>query len=107
MDNHRGSYLRCDGKSFRHDNRYQKHYADFVVDHLFVIGDAIWSGWGFANSTVLLPDEDGICKATLYLEADKGFKLMAESDFNGYQLRAGNEDVVWRMVLLLRCFLLR
>lgn len=72
----------------------KKHYADFVVDHLFVIGDAIWSGWGFANSTVLLPDEDGICKATLYLEADKGFKLMAESDFNGYQLRAGNEDVV-------------
>lgn len=72
----------------------KKHYADFVVDHLFVIGDAIWSGWGFANSTVLLPDEDGICKATLYLEADKGFKLMAESDFEGYQLRAGNEDVV-------------
>lgn len=72
----------------------KKHYADFVVDHLFVMGDAIWSGWGFANSTVLLPGEDGICKATLYLEADKGFKLMAESDFNGYQLRAGNEDVV-------------
>lgn len=72
----------------------KKHYADFVVDHLFVMGDAIWSGWGFANSTVLLPGEDGIFKATLYLEADKGFKLMAESDFNGYQLRAGNEDVV-------------
>ena len=71
----------------------KKHYADFVVDHLFVIGDAIWSGWGFDNSTVLLPDEDGICKATLYLEADKGFKLMAESDFNGYQLRAGEADV--------------
>lgn len=71
----------------------KKHYADFVVDHLFVIGDAIWSGWGFANSTVLLPGEDGICKATLYLEADKGFKLMAESDFNGYQFRAGEADV--------------
>lgn len=71
----------------------KKHYADFVVDHLFVIGDAIWSGWGFANSTVLFPDENGICKATLYLEADKGFKLMAESDFNGYQFRAGDADV--------------
>ena len=71
----------------------KKHYADFVVDHLFVMGDAIWSGWGFANSTVLLPGEDGIFKATLYLEADKGFKLMAESDFNGYQLRAGEADV--------------
>lgn len=71
----------------------KKHYADFVVDHLFVMGDAIWSGWGFANSTVLFPGKDGICKATLYLEADKGFKLMAESDFNGYQLRAGEADV--------------
>lgn len=71
----------------------KKHYADFVVDHLFVIGDAIWSGWGFANSTVLFPNEDGVCKATLYLEADKGFKLMAESDFNGYQFRAGEADV--------------
>lgn len=71
----------------------KKHYADFVVDHLFVIGEAIWSGWGFANSTVLFPNEDGVCKATLYLEANKGFKLMAESDFNGYQFRAGEVDV--------------
>lgn len=72
----------------------KKHYADFVVDHLFVMGDAIWSGWDFAKTTVLFPNEGGVCKATLYLEADKSFKLMAESDFNGYQFRAGNEDVV-------------
>lgn len=71
----------------------KKHYADFVVDHLFVIGDAIWSGWGFANSTVLFPDENGICKATLYLEENKGFKFMAESDFEGLQFRAGDADV--------------
>lgn len=71
----------------------KKHYADFVVDHLFVIGDAIWSGWGFANSTVLFPDENGICKATLYLEENKGFKFMAESDFEGFQFRAGDADV--------------
>lgn len=71
----------------------KKHYADFVVDHLFVIGDAIWSGWGFANSTVLFPDENGICKATLYLEKNKGFKFMAESDFEGLQFRAGDADV--------------
>lgn len=72
---------------------FKKHYADFVVDHLFVIGDAIWSGWGFANSTVLFPDENGICKATLYLEENKGFKFMAESDFEGLQFRAGDADV--------------
>lgn len=71
----------------------KKHYADFVVDYLFVIGDAIWSGWGFANSTVLFPDENGICKATLYLEENKGFKFMAESDFEGLQFRAGDADV--------------
>lgn len=71
----------------------KKHYADFVVDHLFVIGDAIWSGWGFANSTILFPDENGICKATLYLEENKGFKFMAESDFEGLQFRAGDADV--------------
>ena len=71
----------------------KKHYADFVVDHLFVIGDAIWSGWGFANSTVLFPDENGICKATLYLDENKGFKFMAESDFEGLQFRAGDADV--------------
>lgn len=71
----------------------KKHYADFVVDHLFVIGDAIWSGWGFANSTVLFPDENGICKATLYLKENKGFKFMAESDFEGLQFRAGDADV--------------
>lgn len=71
----------------------KKHYADFVVGHLFVIGDAIWSGWGFANSTVLFPDENGICKATLYLEENKGFKFMAESDFEGLQFRAGDADV--------------
>lgn len=71
----------------------KKHYADFVVDHLFVIGDAIWSGWGFANSTVLFPDENGICKATLYLGENKGFKFMAESDFEGLQFRAGDADV--------------
>lgn len=71
----------------------KKHYADFVVDHLFVIGDAIWSDWGFANSTVLFPDENGICKATLYLEENKGFKFMAESDFEGLQFRAGDADV--------------
>lgn len=71
----------------------KKHYADFVVNHLFVIGDAIWSGWGFANSTVLFPDENGICKATLYLEENKGFKFMAESDFEGLQFRAGDADV--------------
>lgn len=71
----------------------KKHYADFVVDHLFVIGDAIWSGWGFANSTVLLPGEDGIFKATLYLEENKGFKFMAESDFEGLQFRAGDANV--------------
>ena len=71
----------------------KKHYADFVVDHLFVIGDAIWSGWEFANSTVLFPDENGICKATLYLEENKGFKFMAESDFEGLQFRAGDADV--------------
>ncbi len=73
----------------------KKHYADFTVDHLFLVGDAVWKGWDLTNSAVLLPTEAGVLKATVHLNADKEFKFYAEKDiFNGLQYRAAEDGVV-------------
>ena len=73
----------------------KKHYVDFTVDHLFLVGDAVWKGWDLKNSVVLLPIEAGVFKATVHLNADKEFKFYAENDiFNGLQYRAAEEGVV-------------
>ncbi len=59
---------------------------------LFLVGDAVWSGWNLINSVVLLPSEPGVFKATVTLECSQGIKFYAENDiFNGLQYRAAGE----------------
>ena len=73
----------------------KKHYADFTVDHLFMVGEAVYNVWDLTNSAVLMPTEAGVFKGTVHLDADKEFKFYAEKDiFNGLQYRAAEEGLV-------------
>ena len=67
-----------------------------AADKLYIIGDAIQSGWSFDNCVWMRQTSDNVFKSTVYLDKDaaEGFKLLTDLDWNCEQYRAGDASVV-------------
>ena len=68
--------------------------TSFAADKLMIIGDAIPDGWSLPNSVAMLNQGNDVWKVTLQLKADAGFKFLTDTNFECFQYRAGDSDVM-------------
>lgn len=67
-----------------------------AADRLLIVGDAVWGGWTIDNSVQMLntTEQPDVWKATVYLNANKEFKFLTETDWGHLEYRAGDSMVM-------------
>ena len=65
-----------------------------AADKLLLVGDATWGGWSLDRTSVMIPDsmDDDVFRYTGWLEADKEFKFLAQTQWDREEYRNASED---------------